>query len=98
MDRIDQEKIKSKSLDFGKAAKERSRKAAVTLKSSTANLFKRDKEEEASEDTETAVNSTETNSQEEESNQDYEALNRKMKNFRPPAAIRRENESNCRGT
>ncbi|MFP3359493.1 YtxH domain-containing protein, partial [Planococcus sp. SIMBA_143] len=29
LDRIDQEKIKSKSLDFGKAAKEKSRKAAV---------------------------------------------------------------------
>ncbi|MCA1055003.1 hypothetical protein LCM10_08400 [Rossellomorea aquimaris] len=76
LESIDQEKLKSKSREFGNAAKEKSRSAVTSLKTSTSNLFKRDKDhgDGVEERNETALNAAPTAEETQSRNEDYEAL------------------------
>lgn len=56
--KIDQEKLKNKGKDFGRATKEKSKQAAGSIRTSTANLFKRDKEEDQEKEESNETNET----------------------------------------
>ena len=91
--KIDQEKLKNKGKDFGRATKEKSKQAAGSIKTSTANLFKRDKQEDSEvaagneEENETVLNSENTSSpdsdseQQENQDRDDNSLNEENDSF-----------------
>jgi hypothetical protein len=76
LSKVDQDKLKSKSLDFGKAAKDKSKQAVKGLKASAVNLFTRDKNE--SEDADESQE-TEINSEQEGDSKDYDVLKEENK-------------------